>query len=544
MKIQTIPTINFKSDYYGLKKTGSSCFLTSIKTDDEPLENKELLLRIRDYRGEIHGDFPMIYDGKYYTWNMDTYISPTSYQILNKKTETEEKELNEFDISKKINIYNRLITGKPAEKIFSKGSAEGLLVSDLNNIPEDKPVIVIIDKFEDDSAAYDTISVLPKNVYGIILNNALINDLSHAGARAKQDFDVVSIIYDDKKYNEIKKLAGEYITVSNESGETKYSKIEASEAVKIIENGSNICPPNIPILDEEEKLLDFSELTRKNSGEKAYRLGVMQKLLNEGYLSDIDIPKGFVVPAGYINKIYGYINETNDKSERREKLISHPLNSELVEMCKLYGIKEDDARIRSAFNAEDLPDYPTAGIYESKLSMLYGGFVKLIDDVVNSKDALPAKKSRERYGISDDIIQPTIIVQQDIYTKYPFTLYTETEDGKLRIETKANVMCFDHGTENAIISYDRKSGELKLETVPNSYGDYLVKDTGEVIERHLEQDEIEKDWGALIEPLKIAISNALKLEKYFGKPQDIEGGIFNGKVYFWQTRDIIKKAVK
>ena len=37
------------------------------------------------------------------------------------------------------------------------------------------------------------------------------------------------------------------------------------------------------------------------------------------------------------------------------------------------------------------------------------------------------------------------------------------------------------------------------------------------------------------------VKNALVLEKEFGKPQDIEGGIKNGQLYLWQTRNIVKK---
>jgi hypothetical protein len=37
----------------------------------------------------------------------------------------------------------------------------------------------------------------------------------------------------------------------------------------------------------------------------------------------------------------------------------------------------------------------------------------------------------------------------------------------------------------------------------------------------------------------------LVLEKFFKHPQDIEGGIGkDGKVYFWQTRDIVAKGKK
>ena len=37
------------------------------------------------------------------------------------------------------------------------------------------------------------------------------------------------------------------------------------------------------------------------------------------------------------------------------------------------------------------------------------------------------------------------------------------------------------------------------------------------------------------------LKNAHVMEKEFGKPQDIEGGIKNGQLYFWQTRNIVKK---
>ena len=38
---------------------------------------------------------------------------------------------------------------------------------------------------------------------------------------------------------------------------------------------------------------------------------------------------------------------------------------------------------------------------------------------------------------------------------------------------------------------------------------------------------------------------SMVLEQFFEHPQNIEGGITNdGKVYFWQTRDIVTKAKK
>lgn len=536
MQLGINSAINFKSDYYGFKKLGTWFFPVSIKTDDTPEPNKDLLLRIKDYKDKIHGDFPMVYDGKYYTHNFSTYIEARSYKILNKKQEQEEKKFSAFEMSKILNGYDRMSTGRPMEKIVAKGTTEGVLVKDLDNIPQDIPVIVIIDKLEGQRHIYDTLSTFNSNVLGIILNNVIISDLTHAANTTSQYFDVASVIYDDKKYNELKKLAGEKIRISNENGQIEYSVTDKIPDLRKFKFKT----PNIPILEEETKLLDFSELTRKNSGEKAYRLGVMQKLLKEGYLSDIEIPAGFVIPVGYINKIYDYIREPEDEIEQEKRLLFHPLNSELEKFCHRYGI-DNVAYIRSAFNAEDLPDYPTAGIYESEICGNFRQFVQNIDSVVTSKDDSPAQKSRERFGIDDSLVQPCIIVQNYVHTDYPFTLYTDSPDGKLKIEMLTNKI--NGGRKSpATITYDRKSGEIKLETLPYIRGEYLIKDTGEVVEQHLEKDEIQKDWVSLLAPIGIVVKNALKLEKYFGRPQDIEGGIREGKVYFWQARDIIKKV--
>lgn len=539
MQLGINPAVSFKSDYYSFFKFGTNLWLTSIKTDDSPAKNKELLLRVKDYHGEIKGDFPMTYDGKYYTYKFPYILCLSGYKILNKDNDEGAKELNEFELSKKINAYDRMSTGRPMEKVVAKGVAKGLVVTDLNNIPQNIPVIVAIDKLETDRIAYDMISSLPENVYGIIINNAKINDLTHTANITGQYFDVVSVVYDDKKYNDFKKLSGKNIEISNEKGQIEYFVTEQLPDLSETRRQT----PNIPVLDEETRLLDFSELTRKNSGEKAYRLGLMQRLLKEGYLSDIEIPPGFVIPLGYINKIYEYINAEEDEFEREKRIVYHPLNTELERVCHQYGIKENRMITRSAFNAEDLPDYPTAGIYDSSSGGYYRYLISDIHDVVTSKDGKAAINSRKRYGLEDAIIQPTIIVQQLIKPDYKFTLYTDSDDRKLKIEMFTKKV--NGGDKNpAEISYDRKTGEIKLETLPYIFGDYVIKDTGEIVEQHLKEDEIQKDWAVLLAPVGVAIKNALKLEKYFGRPQDIEGGILNGKVFFWQTRDIIKRVVK
>ena len=54
----------------------------------------------------------------------------------------------------------------------------------------------------------------------------------------------------------------------------------------------------------------------------------------------------------------------------------------------------------------------------------------------------------------------------------------------------------------------------------------------------------ESRFEELLPTLKKLVKNALVLEKEFGRPQDIEGGIKAGQLYFWQARNIVRKAIK
>ena len=122
---------------------------------------------------------------------------------------------------------------------------------------------------------------------------------------------------------------------------------------------------------------------------------------------------------------------------------------------------------------------------------------------------------------------------------YTFTIFTDSDDRKLKIDISSAKI-----PDKAMIAYDKEHNEIKIEDLSYYVSNYVIKDTGEVVEQKLEKNIIEKNLESLVEPLKIAVKNALKLEKYFGRPQDIEGGIKDGRVYFWQTRDIVKKAIK
>ena len=51
-------------------------------------------------------------------------------------------------------------------------------------------------------------------------------------------------------------------------------------------------------------------------------------------------------------------------------------------------------------------------------------------------------------------------------------------------------------------------------------------------------DDIKDNWDKYKELFARLADASFGLEDYFGAPQDIEGGIKNGKIYLWQTRNI------
>ena len=61
-------------------------------------------------------------------------------------------------------------------------------------------------------------------------------------------------------------------------------------------------------------------------------------------------------------------------------------------------------------------------------------------------------------------------------------------------------------------------------------------------EEVIDIEPIENDLSnnkELFEQLKKVAENALVVEKEFGAPQDIEGGIKGNDIYFWQSRNIV-----
>ena len=543
MQINRIGTIankfiSFKDNFFTIEKRGKYFNLSKISTDNAEKLGKEPILEYID-SGKKY-EFPMIYDGKYYTTS--ALKETTKYRIIYKDTgkyenNGEEQTINSVRLSKIATIADRINNNLPLEQAISKGEAEGKVFVNTYDIPKDEPAILIIDHINKEE---DIITAIPDNVQGVIVSSSDMDVLSHAGNLTRNRIRSMCIVYDEDKYNDLKNKAGKYITVNNENGilkyrETKPNKLKAKNVEKVA----------APKLENVERLLNFDELTPQNCGNKGYRISVMQRLAREGILKHITVPNGFVIPEGYINKYKEYIN-VKDKEEWKKGITEGIYTQDTENKIKELGLPRQSLIIRSNFNTEDMGSFSSAGIYESECASISGSIIdEAVFDIVrySMEESELAKKVHKQYGITDKDIQPSVIVQEQIRSDYEYTIYSDDGDNNLIIELSDSNLGYLKPS-SALIRYNKETKELNLERKQSPFAEYTVDENGKIISQIHIKEKIEENWDILKPLLGTITSGALALEKFFKKPQDIEGGIKDGKVYFWQTRDIVAKAAK
>jgi len=535
-----INNINFKANYFTIEKRGKFFFPTVISTDNEENLGKEPVLQY-ERNGEKY-EFPMVYDGKYYTTKV--MVRPEKYRIFYQDTgkyerNGQEQVINPLNFIKTATKEDRKYNHLPLEQAIAKGEVNGKVFVNTLDIPKDVPVILILDVIQKNEDII--VASIPQNVKSIIVSSAEMSTLDHIANMARNKYQVFSIVWDDDKFNDLKNQVGKCIYLSNESGFLDYKEIGLNELTNDIENPILIIPPK---LENVERLLNFDELTPQNCGNKGYRLGVMQKLVKDGILKDINIPNGFVIPEGYINKYIEYLN-VSDRDEWKRRLKEGIYYQDTENKIKELGLPRNDLIIRSNYNTEDLSSFSSAGIYESISTRDCSSIIdKAVSHVIGGEHirlSNMAKIVHEKYGIEDKDIQPSVIIQENIYPDYKYTLYTDDGDNNIIIDLSDSSL----EPANALIKYNKKTNKLTLERKQSPFATYLFDEKGNIIDEKHPIDKITENWDILTPLLGIVTSGALVLEKFFKHPQDIEGGITkDGKVYFWQTRDIVAKAVK
>ena len=550
MKIPSVKfyTPQFKAHSYKIEP--KCCYIT-IQTDNNPnlgenpylvydyLGRQEVEMKKENglYSAEVHSA-PWQKDFKYHIKYQDT-------GALDLK-DGKEYSLNFDELRMESIALLRKQHRQPMVQFFKSGSAVGkVLYQDIieydeieNNIKE--PSIIVCKRPV-------TGCINNPNVVGLILLSDDTGTLSHLGAMLRNSTKICAAVYDMKVIKQLQALNGQNIEMEVKNDYINFAK---SDKIPMPMTYPTI---KVPKLKYSDKILTSDEYTLDLVGAKAVNLRRLEKLVNDGKI-DVKIPKSIALTHGYIQKLFDENEEQRESYEERkdvylckeaayapycEKQCEERM-SDLIETLRKNGIDNKLLMVRSAFNGEDLPDYSAAGIYDSTLAYvepedLYNSIIR----VAQSKWGYKAIFSRKKYGIPDDAIQPTVVLQNYIKPDYKFTLYTDYEDNKLRLELYSDNIWRGHEAHQPnVFTYDKKTGELTYDSVQLVEPQVTYDENLNVKEMQPLKYNL-SGKPEVFELIQKLIDSSLVLEKEFGAPQDIEGGFAGNEVYLWQTRNIV-----
>lgn len=525
-----------------------------IRTDNEKnLGQEPYLIYHQPWGEEKHAK--MRKEGDFYTASVYTIVPDFKYHILYKDTGNvdlnngKEYQINPKKMIQKLahdcHVMHRQHTicgikeGKAIGNIMYDSEGLGVFSEKPLNISE--PTILITPKFE--QTAKDP------NIVGIIYTAYDCGAFSHITTQLRQATNVCGAIFEPEIIDKLISLNGKNVELEIKDGNIRFNETDKA--------GQPMLYPTIrvPKLKFCNKILTSKEYNPDIIGAKAVNLRRLEKLKEQGKIN-INIPESLALPHGYIldmfdenplqeqnyNKLdrYYICKEQADIpykeefcKERMDNLTQKLLDNDIIKN------EDEDIMVRSSFNGEDLPNYSAAGIYVSTAAMPENrkDLYKAIMQVVRSKWSSDARFSREMHSVPDENIQYGVLLQRRIQPDYKFTLYTDDEKGNLKIDLYSNFL-YDNTVNPHVFTYNKDSGILTYDSIQleNPVGEFNENQELEKIEP-IENDL--SDNTQLFEQLKKVAQNALIVEKEFGAPQDIEGGIKGNDIYFWQSRNIV-----
>ena len=535
-----------------LYKVSHKDSLIVVQTDNEKSLGNEPYIIYRHPQGEE--ERKMNRDGDLYSAKIYTTTPDFKYHILYKDTGNvdlkngKEYEINPQKMLQKIAHDSRIIHKQPTIFVIKEGKTIGKIVynrqgaTNLKDI--DEPTILITPLFSENNKN--------PNIIGIIYTAYDNGAFDHISTQLRQQTDVCGAIFEPEIIEKLISMNGKNVEIELSEGHINIQETNKKRKPKVY--------PQIyvPKLKPCNKILTSKEYRPDIIGAKAFNLKRLEKLKEQGKI-DISIPKSIALPHGYIQEMF---DENPSQEKEFNKHSSYYICKEKAyipykdEFCKnrmenLYktlfnsGIVRDEnesVMVRSAFNGEDLPNYSAAGIYRTTTANVndFKSLYQAIMKVAQSKWEDNAIYSRKMHNIPDENIQFGVILQQRIMPDYKFTLYTDDGNGNLKIDLYSGLSnIFDNTVNPHIFTYNKKTNELSYDSIQlgNPIG---IFDENQQLESIEPIENNLSDNKELFEQLKKVAKNAVAVEQEFGAPQDIEGGIKDNNIYFWQSRNIVR----
>jgi len=329
--------------------------------------------------------------------------------------------------------------------------------------------------------------------------------------------------------------------------------------------GASAAPSNLNI----KKLASLREMRKKDS------IIYGSKSANQGEMINAKIPN-IIVPAGFTVSFYWYDKFMKDNGfdttvenylddndfvhnprVRRKKLeefraqmqngkFDAALKAEIVKKWKTE-LGGQSVFVRSSSNAEDLPNFSGAGLYDSEKNVkTEKKLIEAVKKVWASLWNFDAYEARVRNYVDQHTVYMAALIQVGVnmdsggvmFTKDPFDA-----DNKNAVYISAVWGHNDPITANKFVPeqvlFNPRSNAIQVLTLSQqenilkfgANGDLV--ETNETVKRRVLNDKNVREL--------VKTSSAIK--RVFGgkKEQDIEWGIMNGKIYIVQARPYIEK---
>ena len=287
------------------------------------------------------------------------------------------------------------------------------------------------------------------------------------------------------------------------------------------------------------------------SAEDILEVGSKSSNLHKALKLDFNVPQAFVLTSSAYNRMSSDLR-LSEKHGRltpekiQQAILGYDLPEEVAHELRLAydSLGADSVSVRSSAVQEDLSNVSYAGIYESYLAVTtFESVVEFVKKVWASSWSQRAFAYRARLGLVNTDFSVAVIVQRMVNADVSGIVFTRNPvDGDTnRIVITANyglcetVASGVTGPDTIII--DRESRQLLQYRIGGKELMETLTDAGSIVRKEPPIDRRAKPCLDEVQARRIA-SEALRLEKCLGAPQDVEWSIVGETVFLLQTRPI------